>query len=81
MEGFEASQWYGLLTVAGTPKPIVDRLNREIIKVLNSPETIEIFKKEGLEPMHNTPEEFAKYIKDQIALWRPVIQQANIIID
>lgn len=80
-EGFEASQWYGLLTVAGTPKPIVDRLNREIIKVLNSPETIEIFKKEGLEPMHNSPEEFAKYIKDQIALWRPVIQQANIIID
>ncbi|GGX13012.1 exported protein [Pigmentiphaga litoralis] len=81
MEGFEASQWYGLLTVAGTPKPIVDRLNREIIKVLNSPETIEIFKKEGLEPMHNSPEEFAKYIKDQIALWRPVIQKANIIID
>lgn len=81
LEGFEASQWYGLLTVAGTPKPIVDRLNREIIKVLNSPETIEIFKKEGLEPMHNSPEEFAKYIKDQIALWRPVIQQANIIID
>lgn len=80
-EGFEASQWYGLLTVAGTPKPIVDRLNKEVVAVLNSRETQEIFAKEGLEPMSDTPEEFAKYIKDQIALWRPVIQKAGIIID
>jgi tripartite-type tricarboxylate transporter receptor subunit TctC len=80
-EGFEASQWYGLLTVAGTPKAIVDKLNKEIVAVLKSRETQEIFAKEGLEPMSNTPEEFAQYIKDQIALWRPVIQKANIIID
>ena len=80
-EGFEASQWYGLLTVAGTPKPIVDRLNKEIVAVLKSRETQDIFAKEGLEPMSDTPEEFAQYIKDQIALWRPVIQKADIIID
>lgn len=80
-EGFEASQWYGLLTVAGTPKAIVDKLNKEIVAVLKSRETQDIFAKEGLEPMSNTPEEFAQYIKDQIALWRPVIQKANIIID
>lgn len=81
LEGFEASQWYGLLTVAGTPKPIVDRLNKEIVAALKNPETLEQFRKEGLEPMSNTPEEFAQYIKDQIQLWRPVIQKANIIID
>ncbi|MDX3904480.1 MAG: tripartite tricarboxylate transporter substrate binding protein [Pigmentiphaga sp.] len=81
LEGFEASQWYGLLTVAGTPKPIVDRLNKEVVAALKNPETLEQFRKEGLEPMYNTPEEFAQYIKDQIQLWRPVIQQANIIID
>jgi len=81
LEGFEASQWYGLLTIAGTPKPIVDRLNKEIVAALNNPETLEQFRKEGLEPMSNTPEEFAQYIKDQIQLWRPVIQKANIIID
>jgi len=81
LEGFEASQWYGLLTIAGTPKPIVDRLNKEIVAALNNPETLEQFRKEGLEPLSNTPEEFAQYIKDQIQLWRPVIQKANIIID
>jgi len=81
LEGFEASQWYGLLTIAGTPKPIVDRLNKEIVAVLKNPETLEQFRKEGLEPMYNTPEEFGQYIKDQIQLWRPVIQKANIIID
>lgn len=80
-EGFVANQWYGLLTVAGTPRPIVDRLNKEVVAALNNQETLELFRKEGLEPMSNTPEQFSAYIKDQIQLWRGVVQKANITID
>jgi tripartite-type tricarboxylate transporter receptor subunit TctC len=81
LEGFEASQWYGVLTVAGTPKPIVDRLNKEIVAILKKPETLALFKRDGLEALPDTPEEFGQYIKDQIALWRPVVQKAGIVIE
>lgn len=81
LEGFEAGQWYGLLTVAGTPQPIVDRLNKEVVAILEKPETLRLFKQEGLDAMPDTPQEFAQYIKDQIALWRPVVQRAGIVIE
>jgi tripartite-type tricarboxylate transporter receptor subunit TctC len=81
LEGFEADQWYGLLTVAGTPKPIVDRLNKEVVAILKRPDTLEIFKKEGLQALPDTPEEFGAYIKEQIAQWRPVVLKAGIQID
>jgi tripartite-type tricarboxylate transporter receptor subunit TctC len=81
LEGFEAGQWYGLLAVAGTPKPIIDRLNKAVGDMLKDKETLEAFNKEGLEPMYDTPEQFGKYIKDQIELWRPIVQQAGIVVD
>ncbi len=81
LEGFRADQWYGLLTIAGTPQPIVDRLNKEIVAILKDPKTIATFEKDGLEPMYSTSDEFAQHIKDQIALWRPVVQKAGIIIE
>jgi tripartite-type tricarboxylate transporter receptor subunit TctC len=81
LENFEADQWYGLLAVAGTPKPIVDRLNREVVKMLKDPETLKAFSEAGLEPLPNTPEQFGQYIKDQIQLWRPVVEQAGIVMN
>lgn len=81
LEGFEAGQWYGLLTNAGTPRYVVDRLAKAVHQALASEETRKIFANEGLEPLSNTPDEFAQYIKDQIQLWRPVVQQAGIIIN
>jgi tripartite-type tricarboxylate transporter receptor subunit TctC len=80
-EGFEAGQWYGLLTVAGTPKPIVDRLNKEVVAILNRPETLKLFAQDGLEALPDTPEQFGQYIKEQIEQWRPVVQQAGIVIE
>ncbi|GAA4339989.1 tripartite tricarboxylate transporter substrate binding protein [Pigmentiphaga soli] len=81
LENFTADQWYGLLTIAGTPQPIVDRLNKEVVAALKDPETLAMFRKEGLVPMPNTPAQFGQFIKDQIALWRPVVQKAGIIIE
>jgi tripartite-type tricarboxylate transporter receptor subunit TctC len=80
-EGFQADQWYGLLTVAGTPQPIVDSLNKAVVAMLQKPDVLAIFKHEGLEPMADTPQEFGNYIKDQIQLWGPVVKKAGIVIE
>jgi tripartite-type tricarboxylate transporter receptor subunit TctC len=80
-EGFQADQWYGLLTVAGTPQPIVDQLNKAVVAMLKKPDVLAIFKHEGLEPISDTPQEFATYIKDQIQLWGPVVKKAGIVIE
>ncbi|OZI54063.1 Bug family tripartite tricarboxylate transporter substrate binding protein [Bordetella genomosp. 4] len=81
LEGFQADQWYGILTKAGTPKPIVDKLNAAVVKALADPETLAQFRAEGLEPMSNSSEQFAAFIKEQIELWGAVVRKAGIIIE
>ena len=78
LEGFEASQWYGLLTIAGTPKPIVDKLNRELNKIVQSPEFKEHFKSQGVEMLGTTPEEFRTHVEREMETWRKLIKKANI---
>lgn len=79
--GYEATQWYGVLTAAGTPRPIVDRLNREIVGALKGKQMQDRLAADGSEPFTSTPEEFAAYIKSEIARWAPVIKAANIRVD
>ncbi len=76
--GFDVRAWYGVLAPTGTPKAIVTRLNRELLKILAMPEVQEALKREGLEPSGTTPEEFAAYIKAEKALWAKVIKDAGI---
>jgi tripartite-type tricarboxylate transporter receptor subunit TctC len=79
--GYEATQWYGVLAPAGTPKPIVSRLNQEIIKALQTPQTQERLAADGAEPLPSTPDEFLAFIKAEIARWAPVIKAAAIRAD
>jgi tripartite-type tricarboxylate transporter receptor subunit TctC len=81
LQNFDVTTWYGILTVAGTPRPIVDRLNREIIAVMNSPEMKENLVKQGTEVRTSTPEEFAAYIRSEIAKWGDVVRKANLKAD
>ena len=76
--GYEATIWLGLMAPAGTPKPIVDRLNAEIGKVLAKPEVKEAWAKQGAEPLIMTPGEFDKYLRGDIEKWAKVIQTAGI---
>jgi tripartite-type tricarboxylate transporter receptor subunit TctC len=71
---YEASQWYGILVPAGTPIEIVNRLNREIIKITQSPEVREIFESDGSEVMADSPEQFSQFLKLEIARWSKVIK-------
>lgn len=74
LPGFEANNWYGIVVPAKTPRPIIDRLNKEFTAVLNMPDIREILFKQGLDAAPNSPEEFGKYIKAETAKWSKVIK-------
>ena len=76
--GYEATQWYGILAPAGTPRLVVDKLNREIVTGLKSKQLHERLTADGSEPFSSTPEEFGAFIKTEIARWAPVIKMAGI---
>ncbi len=73
--------WYGLVAPAATPRPIINRLNREVVKVMNMTEIRELFSKQGVDPEPNSPAEFAKIISDDYARWSKVIRAAGIKLE
>jgi tripartite-type tricarboxylate transporter receptor subunit TctC len=79
--GFEVSPWYGLFAPAGTPRDIVNRLNAELTKVMNSTEIHERMTALGWDPVTNTPEEFAAQIKSELAVWADVVKKSGARID
>jgi tripartite-type tricarboxylate transporter receptor subunit TctC len=79
--GFDISSWFGLLVPAGTPRPIIARLNAETIKALNTPEIKSVIAVSGLELNAGSPEQFADYIKSQIAKFSAIAKTAKIKLD
>jgi tripartite-type tricarboxylate transporter receptor subunit TctC len=79
--GYEATIWLGVMAPAGTPKPIIDRLNAEITKVTGRAEVKEAWGKQGATALSMTPEQFEQYLRDDIAKWAKVIAQAGIKLD
>ena len=75
------SLWYGLLAPAGTPRAILERLNGEIVKVLQTNEIRDRLAAQGAEPMPGTPEAFASFMHEEMAKWAPVVKQAGIKLD
>ena len=78
---FEVSSWNGILVPSNTPRPVVDRLHREIATALRDPDTRERFAALGIEPVGNTPEQFAEQIKADLARWAKVVEQAKIRLE
>jgi tripartite-type tricarboxylate transporter receptor subunit TctC len=76
--GFEASNWYAFVTSSKVPAPILERLNRELVKALNAPEVREQLAKHFLEPSPCTREELAAYIKSEYDNWGRVVKKAGI---
>ena len=79
--GFEATNWYAFVAPGKTPTEILDRWNRELVKVLNTPEVREKLLEHGLEPHPGTREELAAYIRKETQTWGKVIKAANIKAD
>jgi tripartite-type tricarboxylate transporter receptor subunit TctC len=75
------SLWYGLLAPAGTPRPVVERLNREFTRALQSADIREKLLARGAQPSPGTPEAFAAFMAQEMAKWGPVARQAGIKLD
>jgi tripartite-type tricarboxylate transporter receptor subunit TctC len=81
LRDFEVTTWYGVLAPAGTSKSVVNRLNAELVKIMHSAELKDRLAATGTEPLTSTPEEFAAYIKREIAKWGDVIRKAGVKAD
>lgn len=76
--GYELTNWFGLVTRAGTPREIVHRVNAGVVKVLQMPDVRERLLGMALDPVGNTPEQFGAFIKSETAKWAKVIKEAGI---
>lgn len=81
LPGFEVSSWYGLFAPAKTPKPILDRIQREVQAVLQMPEFRDKYLNAGFEPVANRSDEFAAQIKADLARWNKVVKDANVQVE
>jgi tripartite-type tricarboxylate transporter receptor subunit TctC len=77
--GFEVNSWYGVMAPAGTPKEIVQTLQRQIAVVLKSSEVVEMMKASGLDAEGTTPEQYAAKIKQDLNRWATVVKSMTII--
>jgi tripartite-type tricarboxylate transporter receptor subunit TctC len=73
--GYEATIWLGLMAPAGTPKPIIDKLNAAVNAFVKKPEIVKLWKQQGAEPMSMTSEEFDKFLRGDIAKWAEVVKR------
>jgi tripartite-type tricarboxylate transporter receptor subunit TctC len=78
VEDYVVRLWYGILAPAGTPAPLVGRLNSEIVKAIRSPDLGKRLVEAGVEPLTSTPEEFAKFIAAETPRYAKIVKDANI---
>jgi tripartite-type tricarboxylate transporter receptor subunit TctC len=76
--GFDASLWLAVMAPAGTPAPVVDRLHKEIVAAIASPDTADALSKAGAEPITSTPAELAAMVKDGVEKYGKVVKQAGV---
>jgi len=79
--GFEAGTWYGIAAPAGTPRPIVDRLNSAIVRAVQLLDTREKLLAQGAEPMTGSAEQMGQFVRAEITRWAKVVKAANIRLD
>jgi tripartite-type tricarboxylate transporter receptor subunit TctC len=76
--GFDVSSWQGIVVPAGTPKPVIARLHRGLVAVMASAEVKDKFAQYSALAVATTPEQFSAYIKEELARWQKVAQQAGV---
>ena len=78
LPGIVITSWYGLQVPAGTPRDIIARLNTIIVKDVATERVAQRIVRSGLEPLTSSPEQFSAYIKEQLATWGKVLQDAGV---
>ena len=77
MPGFDVSVWFGVVAPAGTPAPVVARLNAEINHALKLSNVVQLFHAQGVEPKGGSAEEFAAFLRIQTAKWAKVVKDSG----
>ena len=80
LPGYEVDQWYGIITSAKVPRPIVDKLSVAIAESVKSPEAAQRFSAEGSTPVGSTPDQFSAHIKSEIGKWRKLVKDAALTL-
>lgn len=78
--GYDVTVWFGMQVPAATPKPVVEKLNRDIVQVLREPDVVSSFRNQGVAVVASTPEEFTNLVQSEIAKWTQLIREAHIHI-
>lgn len=76
--GYQASIWTGMLAPATTPRAIIDRLNKEVVRIVRSPELTERLVQLGSDTMGSTPEQFDKFVREEIVKWEAIAKRVGI---
>jgi tripartite-type tricarboxylate transporter receptor subunit TctC len=79
--GYETGIWLGLMAPAGTPRPVLERLNAEVNKVINAPEVKEAWEKQGAIPMGMGIDQFDKFLREEIVKWAKVVEVSGAKVD
>ena len=80
LPGYEVDQWYGIITSAKVPRPLVDKLSAAIAEAVKSPETAQRMSAEGSTPVGSTPDQFSAHIRSEIAKWRKLVKAAGLVL-
>ena len=80
LPGYEVDQWYGIITSAKVPRPLVDKLSAAIAESVKSPETAQRLSGEGSTPVGSTPDQFSAHIRSEIAKWRKLVKDAALVL-
>lgn len=81
LTGFEANAWIGVVAPAKTPPDILKRLHDEVVRVLRQPDMRHALETQMMEPVGNTPEQFAAYMREELERWGPIIRKNKITLD
>jgi tripartite-type tricarboxylate transporter receptor subunit TctC len=79
--GYAATTWFAMWAPAGTPKDIITRLNQSITRLAQHPDIAARLRTDGMEPASSSPEEFGRFIGEEIAKWSKVVKAGNIKVD
>ena len=79
--GYEVNVWFGMQLPAGTPKPIVEKINRDVVQLLKEPEVVKRFREQGVEVVASSPADFSQLVQKEVVKWTQLIRDANIRIE
>jgi tripartite-type tricarboxylate transporter receptor subunit TctC len=81
VRGYESSAWFGLVAPRGTPRPIIDKLNAEVVNAMSDAQVRARFVEFGAEPVTTTPDELGRFIASEVIKWREIITKAGIKLE